>query len=169
MAEIPSHQRELTRRERLAENFAQSRFGGWTAIHVASRVDRVLMPLTGNRVNIFKLMSPGVPVGLLIHTGAKSGKERKTPLLYLPQGENVVLVASKAGAERHPAWYHNLKANPEVTFMGTEGKADYTAREAKGREKRKLWEAVNDLYAGYDTYQGRTGGREIPVMVLEPR
>ncbi len=169
MAEIPSHKRELTRREKFAENFAQSRFGGWIAINVANHIDRVLMPLSGNRVNVFKLMSPGVPVGLLIHTGAKSGKERKTPLLYLPQGEDVVLVASKAGAERNPAWYFNLKANPEVTFMGTDGKGDYRAREAKGREKRKLWEAVNDLYAGYDVYQERTGGREIPVMVLEPR
>jgi F420H(2)-dependent quinone reductase len=92
-----------------------------------------------------------------------------TPLLYLADGDRIVLVASKAGAPRHPAWYHNVKANPGVEFLLRGGpKRSYAAREAEGAEREELWAKVNDLYVGYDDYQGRTGGRVIPVIVLEP-
>jgi deazaflavin-dependent oxidoreductase (nitroreductase family) len=166
MAE-PRQRRPMSRLERIGENFAKTRVGGWYYVNVANRADRVLLPLSKGR---FSLGGGGVmTVGLLITIGAKSGQTRKTPLTYLPDGDNVVLVASKAGAAKHPAWYHNLKANPEVTFLGKKGKGDYVAHEAEGAEREHLWEEVNDLYAGYDTYQGRAGERQIPVMVLEPK
>ncbi len=168
MRAIPSHERGLSRRERFAENFAKSKFGGWFAINVAHRVDKVLMPISKNKLSVFKISSPSIPVGLLTSIGAKSGKTRRTPLVFLPSGEDVVLIASKAGAAKNPAWYYNLKANPEVKFLGRQGEISYVAREAKGRERKRLWREVNDLYGGYETYQGRTGGREIPIMVLEP-
>jgi F420H(2)-dependent quinone reductase len=167
--EVLSHTRELSARERFAENFAKSKFGGWFAINIANRVDRGLMKVSGNRVNMFGVIAPTVPVGLLTSTGAKSGKERKTPLLYVPHEGNVLLIASKAGAEKNPAWYHNLKANPEVGFTGRGESGTYVAREAKGRERAKLWEVVNDVYVGYETYQERAGDRKIPIMVLEPK
>jgi deazaflavin-dependent oxidoreductase (nitroreductase family) len=110
----------------------------------------------------------GEPVGLLGTVGAKSGQKRETPLLYLDDGERVVLVASKAGAARHPSWLHNLRANPRVSFLRRGGhRGTYVAREADGAERDELWARVNDLYAGYDTYQGRTA-RRIPVVVLDP-
>jgi deazaflavin-dependent oxidoreductase (nitroreductase family) len=127
------------------------------------------MKASGNRINLFGVVAPRVPVGMLTATGAKSGKQRRIPLLYVPHEGNVLLIASKAGAAKNPAWYHNLKANPEVEFAGRGEKGSYVAREAKGRERDSLWVVVNDVYEGYDTYQGRAGERKIPIMVLEPR
>ena len=147
------------------EGFATTRLGGWLAVHVANPIDRRLLPLTGGRVGLYL----GAPVGVLETVGARSGQTRRTPLLYLDDGARVVLVASKAGNPRHPAWYHNLKANPRVGFLRRGGyHASYLAREAAGPERERLWAKVNELYAGYDTYQGRAGSRRIPVIVLEP-
>lgn len=151
--------------ERQMEAFVKTRVGGWLAVNVANPIDARLLPLTNGRVGLFF----GQPVGLLTTKGAKSGLERRTPLLYLDDGDQVVLVASKAGAARHPAWFHNLRANPGVSFLRRGGHTgDYLAREAEGAEREELWERVNDLYAGYDTYQGRAGSRRIPVVVLDP-
>ena len=151
--------------ERRMEAFAQTRLGAWLAINVANPIDRRLLPLTNGRVGLFL----GQPVGLLETTGARSGQRRRTPLLYLDDGERVVLVASKGGNPRHPGWYHNLRANPRVEFLRRGGhRGTYVARDAAGEERERLWARVNELYAGYETYQGRTGGRRIPVVVLEP-
>jgi deazaflavin-dependent oxidoreductase (nitroreductase family) len=158
----------MTRLEKIGERFAQSKPGGWFYVNVANRLDRVVLPLTRGRLSASGPASLA-HVGLLEHVGAKSGERRRTPLTYLTDGDNVVLTASKAGRPRNPAWYHNLKANPEVAFLSKRGKIDYVAREAEGAERDRLWADVNDLYAGYETYQGRTGGRRIPVMVLEPK
>jgi F420H(2)-dependent quinone reductase len=152
--------------EKAGEAFVRTKFGSWFFIHVANRIDRVLLPLTRGR---FSFSGRKMTVGLLTTTGAKSGQERKTPLVYLPDGERIVLVASKGGAPKHPAWYHNLTANPDVRFLGKRGERRYTAREAEGEERDHLWAEVNDLYAGYETYQGRANERRIPIIVLEPK
>jgi F420H(2)-dependent quinone reductase len=147
------------------EAFVKTPAGGWLAVNVANPIDRRLLRLTNGRVGTFF----GQPVGLLGTVGAKSGQPRETPLLYLDDGERVILVASKAGAARHPAWLHNLRANPEVSFLRRGGhKGAYVAREAEGAERDELWARVNDLYAGYDTYQERAKSRTIPVVVLDP-
>ena len=163
-----SRQRPVSRIYRAGERFAQTKAGGWLYVNVANRLDRIVLPLSRGR---FSVTGPTsfAPVGLLEHTGAKSGQRRRTPLTYLADGDNVVLTASKAGSPKHPAWYHNLKAHPEVTFYNRRGKIDYVAREATGSERDRLWAEVNELYRGYETYQGRTGGRRIPIMVLEPK
>jgi F420H(2)-dependent quinone reductase len=112
---------------------------------------------------------PGAPPMLLLdHIGAKSGKVRTTPLAYLADGDDVVLVASKGGHPRNPAWFHNLVANPETTIqIGSERRAVH-ARVASAKERERLWPAVVELYSGYRDYQERTD-REIPLVVLEPR
>ena len=111
----------------------------------------------------------GQPVGLLETVGARSGRRRQTPLLYLDDGGRVVLVASKGGNTRHPAWYHNVKAHPRVGFLRRGSHSGtYIAREATGEERENLRARVNELYRGYQTYQGRTQGRRIPVVVLDP-
>jgi deazaflavin-dependent oxidoreductase (nitroreductase family) len=105
---------------------------------------------------------------LLDHIGARSGRVRTTPLAYLRDGENVVLVASKGGHPRNPAWFHNLMANPDTTIqVGSERRAVH-ARLAAGKERDRLWDEVVDLYGGYRDYQERTD-RVIPLVVLEPR
>jgi deazaflavin-dependent oxidoreductase (nitroreductase family) len=148
----------------LLESFAKTKLGGAYFVHVGQRVDPPLLKLTGGRFST----AIGRRVGLLVHTGAKSGARRETPLLYLQDGENVVLVASKAGAVRHPAWFHNLVAHPECEFFAPGLTGRYVAREAEGEERERLWAQANDYYAGYDTYQGRAGERRIPVMILSP-
>ena len=112
---------------------------------------------------------PGVPPMLLLdHVGAKSGKKRSSPLAYLEDGDDVVIVASKGGHPRNPAWFHNLKAHPDTTVqIGTERRAVH-ARVAGRRERKRLWPRIVSLYGGYEGYQERTD-REIPLVILEPR
>jgi deazaflavin-dependent oxidoreductase (nitroreductase family) len=150
--------------ERLLEGFAKTRPGGWFFVHVGNRIDPPLLRATRGRLST----GLGSPVLLLEAQGARSGRWRATPLLYLEDGERIVLVASNAGSTRHPAWYHNVRAHPQVRLYVRGRSGPYTAREAEGEERDRLWELVNDLYSGYDTYQGRAGARRIPVIVCEP-
>ena len=112
---------------------------------------------------------PGTPPMLLLdHVGARSGTKRTTPLVYVEDGDDVVLVASKGGHPRHPAWFHNLRANPNAAVqIGSERRA-VTARVATAAERARLWPMAVDTYGGYAGYQERTD-REIPLVVLEPR
>jgi deazaflavin-dependent oxidoreductase (nitroreductase family) len=111
----------------------------------------------------------GGPILLLHHTGAKSGKKRISPLLYLPDGERMVIVASKGGYTKHPGWFHNLKANADTAVeLQREGKVAVRARQASAEEREELWPRVVDLYQGYATYQ-RSTSREIPLVILDRR
>jgi deazaflavin-dependent oxidoreductase (nitroreductase family) len=112
---------------------------------------------------------PGAPPMLLLdHVGAKSGKKRTTPLVYIEDGDDVVIVASKGGNPKNPAWYHNLRANPDTTVQVGREKREVHARVASDPERERLWPKVVDTYGGYATYQERTE-RKIPLVVLEPR
>jgi deazaflavin-dependent oxidoreductase (nitroreductase family) len=164
MATASPRRRQLNAIERRLEGFAQSKPGSWFYVNVAMRIDRVLLPLSGGRVSI----SVGQQVGLLETIGVKSHQVRRTPLLFIRDGDHVVLIASMGGAPRHPAWLHNLRANPQVRFLGPGGiSGDYVAREAHGDERGRLWAEAVDYYSGYDTYRVRAGDREIPIVVLE--
>ena len=146
------------------EPIAASRPGGWLYIHVFCRIDPLLLRLSRGRLSL----SVGWPILLLTHTGARSGRQRRTALLYTADGENIVLVASKAGAAHNPAWFHNLKANPRCSVLAGKRTGDYAARVLEGAERHRAWALAKDLYAGYGAYQSRTD-RRIPVLVLEPR
>lgn len=108
------------------------------------------------------------PVLLLHHVGRKSGEERVAPLLYLPDGEDMVIVASYGGAPKNPAWYHNLKAKPETVVEVGRERRPVTAHVATEQERERLWPAVLDLYPAYGDYQARTE-RTIPLVVLKSR
>jgi deazaflavin-dependent oxidoreductase (nitroreductase family) len=150
--------------QRLLERVAQSPAGSWWFLNVASRIDPPLLKATRGRLST----TIGRPILLLRARGAKTGERRETPLLYATDGPRIVLVASRGGSPRHPAWYHNLRAHPDVEVVAPGRSGRYRARDAEGEERARLWDEVNDLYSGYDTYQGRAGGRRIPVVVLEP-
>jgi F420H(2)-dependent quinone reductase len=112
---------------------------------------------------------PGAPSTLLLdHVGAKSGERRTSPLFYGQDGQDLVLVASKGGYPKNPAWFHNLMANPDTTVQVGSRKRDVHAREATESERERLWPLMVGVYSGYETYQ-RRAGREIPLVVLEPR
>ena len=109
----------------------------------------------------------GSPILLLHHVGAKSGKKRVSPLIYVPDGERVAVVASKGGVDRHPAWFHNLKANPDtVVELPREGRREVRARVTEGDERARLWDMAVEVYKPYAEYQTYTE-RRIPVVVLE--
>ena len=130
--------------------------GGHTAVYRATR------GVVGHRF-------PGSPPMLLLdHVGAKSGNKRTSPLVYTEDGDDIVLVASKGGNPKNPAWYHNLKANPDTTIQVGSEKRQVRARVATDEERKRLWPKVVDTYSGYDGYQKRTQ-RKIPLIVLERR
>ena len=106
---------------------------------------------------------------LLDHVGAKSGVERTTPLLYVRDGEDIVVIASKGGFPKHPAWYHNLLANPDTTIQVGSHVLPVRSRVAKPAERERLWALAVKAYPGYRDYAVRSKGREIPLVVLEPR
>jgi len=109
----------------------------------------------------------GAPVCLVTTIGRKTGEPRIAPLLYLEDGPNVVLVASKGGMSHHPLWYRNMQANPTVEVeIGTE-KRRMTARTASDAEKAALWPRLVAMYPDYDDYQARTT-RNIPVVICSP-
>jgi deazaflavin-dependent oxidoreductase (nitroreductase family) len=107
---------------------------------------------------------------LLDHVGAKSGQRRTSPLLYLADGDDLVIVASKGGHPRNPAWFHNLRANPTTTVQVGSEKRQVRARVANPEERKRLWPKMVELYGPYRDYQRRADrvGREIPLVILEP-
>ncbi len=110
----------------------------------------------------------GAPLLLLTSTGAKSGESRTTPVMYLPDGERMVIFASKAGAPTNPSWYHNLLAKPDATVeVGTET-IDVAARVASGEERERLFSRQAERYPQFADYAQKTT-RQIPVVVLERR
>ncbi len=123
-----------------------------------------LYRLTGGRIgNKVK----GAPVLLLDHVGRKSGQVRTAPLLYLRDGTDLVIVASRGGSDATPAWWLNLQAHPVTTVQIGRERLPVTAREATAEEKARLWPRVVEMYPDYAVYQTRTE-RPIPVVILRP-
>ncbi len=130
--------------------------GGHTAVYRATR------GMVGHRV-------PGAFSMLLLdHIGAKSGTIRTVPLVYFHDGEDVVVVASKGGFPKHPAWFHNLKAHPETIIQIGSERSAVRARVAAPEEHTRLWPKAVETYSGFAQYQERTE-RQIPLVILEPR
>lgn len=127
-----------------------------------AKVYRATNGLIGHRV-------PGAPEMLLLdHVGAKSGKRRYTPLVFARDGGDVVLIASKGGYPKNPAWFHNLMANPDTTIQIGSKRTSVHARLATPEEYDRLWKLALGVYKGYEDYRRRTE-RQIPLVVLEPR
>ncbi|WP_067486453.1 nitroreductase family deazaflavin-dependent oxidoreductase [Actinomadura hibisca] len=111
---------------------------------------------------------PGMNDLLLTTRGRKTGQMRRTALVYVPHGDGYLLAASNRGADRHPAWYLNLAADPEVTVQVGERSFPARARTAAPGERPALWRLITEAMPVYDDYRAMTG-REIPVVVIEPR
>jgi deazaflavin-dependent oxidoreductase (nitroreductase family) len=142
-------------------------------------VDRswwVLRRLMGIHTHVYRLTNGvighrfpiGPPMLLLDHVGAKSGTRRTIPLVYVDDHPDVVLVASKGGHPHNPAWYHNLRANPDTNIQIGSERRPVRARVADPEERKRLWPKAVATYSGYSDYQQRTA-REIPLVILEPR
>lgn len=122
------------------------------------------------RANDGKVGGPfdGAPVLLLTSTGAKSGERRTTPVVYQPDGERMVIFASKAGAAENPAWYHNLRANPTATVEVGTDTVEVEAIVTEGDERERLFSKQKQLMPQFADYEQKTT-RQIPVVALTPK
>lgn len=132
---------------------------GWVSMHVRSYVET-----DGKKGH----MQWGMPMLLLTTRGRKTGKLRRTALLYGQDGDHYVVVGSNGGAPKHPLWYLNLLEHPEVEIQVAASKFSGRARAATATEKPALWRLMTSIFPTYDRYQARTD-REIPVVILERR
>jgi deazaflavin-dependent oxidoreductase (nitroreductase family) len=108
------------------------------------------------------------PVLLLTTTGRRSGQPRTAPVVFLAEGERLIVIGSNAGNERPPAWALNLQANPDAEVEVRGQRRSVRARVAEGEERAELWRRSNEQYGGFDDYKTRTS-RDIRLFVLEPR
>jgi deazaflavin-dependent oxidoreductase (nitroreductase family) len=131
-------------------------------------IDRLTYRLTGGRTTVSSWLA-GVEITMLTTTGARTGQPRTAPVLGLPDGSGLIVIASNFGRPRHPSWYHNLRANPRatVTFEGITRAVE--ARELTGRERAEAYARGEEIYPGFTNYPGWSGRREIPVLMLDPR
>jgi deazaflavin-dependent oxidoreductase (nitroreductase family) len=134
------------------------------ALKLGSGVHTGLYRATGGK--LFGRMGKS-PIMLLNTVGRKTGRKRTSPLLYVMDGEDFVIIASKGGAPAHPAWYLNLKANPDATVEVGDREVRVRPEEVDSEEKVRLWQKMIEMYPTYDDFQTKTK-REIPLLVLRP-
>jgi deazaflavin-dependent oxidoreductase (nitroreductase family) len=153
--------------QRGLRRFAASGPGSWLFARLLDHLDRPVYRLTGGRHTFASLVS-GLPVVMLTTTGKRSGRPRTVPLLGLPTSHGMAVIASNFGQQQHPAWYHNLRADPhgELAYGGRTERCK--AVEAEGEERDRIWEQGLAVYPGWAQYEVRASSRRIRVLVLEP-
>ena len=139
----------------------------WVFAWVMHHLDGPVLRRTDGRHSATAALT-GLPIVGLTTTGARSGEPRTSPLIGVPDGDRLVLVASNYGQQHNPAWYYNLKANPRCRAAFRGQRLEMDAYEAEGDERRRLWELDVSVYPPRTLYAQRAGGRRIPVMVLQP-
>jgi deazaflavin-dependent oxidoreductase (nitroreductase family) len=140
---------------------ANTRLGRFMSVHVVWKIDPLLMRATRGRLGMGLVM----PTALLETQGAKSGAVRRNVVIYFHDGDQVTIVASKLGYEKHPAWFHNLQANPDVIFGGIPMRAMVIGDEA---ERQRLWALADRIFAPYAAYRREAAkvNRSIPIVQL---
>lgn len=162
--ESPFRGRRLRLDEALLERAVMSPVGYQYVLHVAPRIDKVLIPRTHGR-----LSSTGFDkVGLVTTTGAKSGAERTQPLVLIDDGDGLLAIGSNYGRPSHPAWSANLLAHPECTVEFLAPPAKYRAELLTGDTRASAWATAADFYAGYESYRAKCAPREIRLFRLRP-
>jgi deazaflavin-dependent oxidoreductase (nitroreductase family) len=149
---------------RIVTRIASSVLGIGIIRRLGPRIDPTLIRLTGGRLSS---VTP-FPALLLRHTGAKSGVTRTTPIVYFTDAGRVIVIASNFGAPKNPAWYHNVKANPEVTLLGRGFRGNFLAEEVIGPERDRLFQFAAGGSAPYDRYQQSAAARPIAVIAFRP-
>jgi deazaflavin-dependent oxidoreductase (nitroreductase family) len=162
--ESPIRGRRLRLDEALMERALMSPAGYRFLVHVAPRIDKMVIPRTNGR-----LSSVGIDrVGLVTTTGAKSGLPRTHPLVLLDDSDGLIAIGSNYGRPPHPAWSSNLLAHPECTVEFLAPPAQYRAELLTGDARASAWATATDFYAGYERYRTKCAPREIRVFRLRP-
>lgn len=144
--------------------FSATRLGRFISAKVAWKIDPYLLRLTRGRFG----MGLVLPTALLETRGARSGARRRNAVIYFHDGDRVTIIASKAGHERHPAWFHNLRVHPDVTFGGIPMRATLVGDDA---ERERLWTLADQVFAPYAAYRRNAAkvNRTIPIVQLTAR
>lgn len=142
-------------------NTAQTR----TAIKWMSKAQTWLFKTTNGKLGNKFLR--GAEVGILTTIGRKTGEPRNSPLLFLQEGQRIVLVASQSGRATNPMWYLNLVANPRITFQTKAGSHELVARDATDPERDEYWPKLDAMYADFVNYRSYTD-RKIPIIICDP-
>lgn len=130
------------------------------------RLDNTILNLSHGKYNACGIL--GWNIIQLTTTGAKTAQSRTVPLMALFDGEKIALIASSYGRKRNPAWYHNLKAQPECQVQWRGKIRGFAGYETNGGEYVRYWQLAVSYYAGYEKYKERAAHRHIPIIVLEP-
>ncbi len=139
---------------------------GKAMMRVVSSLNTLVYRGSGGR--LMGRFPSGAPVCLLTTTGRRSGRRRTVPLLFLSEGDDLIVVASQGGAPRHPGWYLNLRANREAEVELGRRRVAVEARDLDGAERDRLWPRLVAMYPPYEAYRQRTT-RVIPLVRLRPR
>jgi len=139
----------------------------WFHARTLHWLDSAVHRITAGRTTLTSLLA-GLPVIMLMTTGAKSGRPRTVPLLGLRDENRIIVIASSYGRSQHPAWYHNLRATPHATVTIDSVATPVLAHEATGAQRDRLWRAALRIYPGYAAYARRAAPRQIPIFVLTP-
>jgi deazaflavin-dependent oxidoreductase (nitroreductase family) len=167
LAVKPTMNKDISPLQGIFQQFLAWKPISWLMARLLHHADTFLLRLSDGKLT-FAQMS-GLPIIELTTTGAKSGKQRTLPLTGLPGGDKIALIASNFGQKNNPAWYYNLKANPECIVRKDGQVGTYIAREADDEQNKYYYDMAISYYIGYAAYKRRAGNRKIPVMVLEPK
>jgi deazaflavin-dependent oxidoreductase (nitroreductase family) len=149
--------------QRGIRRFASSGPGSWIFARILDHLDRPVYRATRGRHTLTSLFA-GLPIVVLTTKGARSGHPSSVPLVGLPAPGGVAIIGSNYGQRHHPAWYHNLRADPNAELDGKRVRAV----ELEGEERARIWQQALRTYPGYATYERRAAHRRIGVFVLEP-
>lgn len=152
--------------QRGMQKFSSSRTGAWMFSKTMYPVDKELFRVTGGRLTLPSLTA-GLPVIMLITTGARSGKTRTMPLLGIPVGNDLAVIGSNYGQKSTPGWVYNLEADPSATVKYRDRTVAVTARRADEDETDQTFDLAAGVYPGYAKYRIRADHRVIRVFVLE--
>lgn len=164
------NKKSLSPFHRFMHTIASSKAGAWFLARTQHHLDRAVFKLSGGRTTMAGVMT-GIPIVVLATRGAKSGIIRTTPLLCIEDEDSpgrLAVVASNFGQLHNPAWYYNLKANPQVTGTLHGVASTYAVHEAVEQEYDKFWNYALDTYMGFPHYKVRAGQRHIPIMIMQP-
>lgn len=139
----------------------------WFYARTLHHIDRAVLRLTRGRATFVSWIA-GLPIVMVTTTGAKSGRRRTLPLVAIPDGDRLVVIASNYGQYRNPAWYYNLRAHPGATISFEGVERQVTARELEGEERERYYERGIEIYPGWKQYRKRASHRRIPVIELTP-
>jgi deazaflavin-dependent oxidoreductase (nitroreductase family) len=152
---------------RIVRQAASTRPMAWLFARILHRIDGVTYRATRGRTTA-SMWSTGLPMVMLTTTGARTGQPRTVPVVGIPHGDQLVLIASNYGQQRHPAWYHNIRAQPAVSVAVHGVTREYVAHELAGAERESRFEDAIQVHPGWLHYQTWAGDRQIPVILLDP-